>query len=39
MERRIYAMSDLLMAGITVVLFILSLGLIEGFQRLMEGKS
>jgi hypothetical protein len=32
-------MSDLLMIGITVVLFILSLGLIVGFQRLMEGKS
>jgi ABC-type lipoprotein release transport system permease subunit len=32
-------MSDLLMIGITVVFFILSLGLIEGFQRLMEGKS
>ena len=32
-------MSDLLMIGITVVLFILSLGLIEGFERMMESKS
>lgn len=32
-------MSDLLMIGITIVFFILSLGLIMGFQRLMEGKS
>jgi len=32
-------MSDLLMIGITVVLFILSLGLIIGFERMMEGKS
>lgn len=31
-------MSDLLMVGIVVVFLILSLGLIEGFQRLMEGK-
>jgi hypothetical protein len=32
-------MDDLLMMGIVLVFFILSLGLIEGFQRLMEGKS
>ena len=32
-------MSDFLMIGITAALFILSLGLIVGFQRLMEGKS
>jgi hypothetical protein len=32
-------MSDLLMMGIVLVFSILSLGLIVGFQRLMEGKS
>ncbi len=37
--RRFCAVSDLLMVGIVVVFFILSFGLIEGFQRLMEGKS
>ena len=32
-------MSDLLMMGIILVFFVLSLGLIVGFERLMEGKS
>ena len=31
--------SDLLMMGIILVFFVLSLGLIVGFERLMEGKS
>jgi len=33
------AMSDLLMLGIVLAFFILSLGLLVGFERLMEGKS
>jgi hypothetical protein len=32
-------MSDLLMLGIVLAFLILSLGLIVGFERLMEGKS
>lgn len=32
-------MDDLMMIGIVVVFLILSLGLIVGFERLMEGKS